>query len=325
VENNRLTKELKAANTSLMQKNAETSGLLEQIVNHSTDGIVVVDTNNKVIFSNPCALSLLIEHYRVLPGDEFKLPFKEDHIVHQTLTRSAKNDLIIEVRSSMISHEGGQAFLITLHDLSDAERLHHEKQRSETRIKKSLLQMARAISITVEKNAPYMTGHQNRVATLAVAIANKMDLADNIIEGINIAGLVHDTGMNYVPTEILNRPAPLTNEERLMVQEHPTIGYEIMSTVDFVWPIAEIVLQHHERIDGSGYPNAITGDHMKLESKILAVADVVSAMCEPRAYRQAYPVNEILAYIKQESGKKFEPVVVTHCISVLTEGYFNLI
>jgi hypothetical protein len=87
-----------------------------------------------------------------------------------------------------------------------------------------------------------MTGHQNRVATLAVPIANKMDLADNRIEGINIAGLVDDIGMNYFPTEILNRPAPLTNEERLMVQEHPTIGYKIMSTVDFDWPIAEIIM-----------------------------------------------------------------------------------
>lgn len=324
MENSRLTEELKAANAGLLQQNVETSSLLEQIVNHNTDGIIVVDSAKKVIFSNPSALTLLLEHNRLMPGDEFKLPFKENQVFHQRLSRKNNDDLILEIHASTISHEGEQAFLITLHDLSDIERVHEERKQTEINIKKALLQTVNAISMTVEKRDPYTAGHQNRVAGLAVAIGEKMGLSEDALEGIKIGGLIHDIGKIYIPSEILNRPGAVNEYERLIIQEHTIIGHEIMSTVDFPWPIAEIILQHHENIDGSGYPDGITGDKIKLESKIMAVADAVAAMSEYRPYRAAFSIAEILDIIKQESGRKFEPVIVDTCVKVLREDKFQL-
>jgi len=324
IENSRLTEELKKANAGLIQQNVETSSLLEQVVNHNSDGIIVIDGDRKVIFSNPSALSLLMEHYRVLPGDEFKLPFKENQIFRERLPREKTDDLIIEVRSATILHEGEQAFLITLHDLSDIERIHEERKRTEKNIKKALLQTVNAITLTVEKRDPYTSGHQDRVARLAVAIGEQMQFSEDELEGLKIGGLIHDIGKIYIPAEILNRPGPVNEYERLIVQEHTTIGYEIMSTVDFPWPIADMVLQHHENIDGSGYPNGLKGDEITLEAKIMAVADVVAAMSEYRPYRTMFSLDDIISLIKSESGKKFEPRIVDVCIKVLQSTSFQL-
>ena len=324
LENSHLTEELKAANARLIQENVETSSLLEQIVNHNSDGIIVVDNEKKVIFSNPSALNLLIEHYRVLPGDEFKLTFKENQVFRQRLSRKNNDDLIIEIRSSTITHEGKPAFLITLHDRSGIERAHEERKNAELKIKKALFQTVKAISLTVENRDPYTAGHQNRVARLAVAIGERMGFSSDNLEGLNIGGLIHDIGNIYIPTEILNRPGPVNEYERLIVQKHTIIGYEIMSTVDFPWPVAEMVLQHHENIDGSGYPNGLTGDEIKLESKIMAVADVVAAMSEYRPYRDMFSITDIISFIKQQSGKKFEPEIVDFCIDVIQDDSFNL-
>lgn len=320
-ENSRLTEELKTANAQLVQKNLETSGVLEQVVNHNTDGIVVVDNSKKVIFSNPSALTLLIEHYRVLPGDEFKLPFKENQIFRQILPRTGKDNLILDIRSSMILHEGESAFLITLHDVSDVERAHNARQRAEANIKKACLQMAQVIALIVEKRERYIAaGHQKRVADLAVAIGDAMELSDFVLEGLRIGALVYDIGKIYIPLAVLKRAGSISKEERLQIQGHVRTGYDIISTIDFPWPIADMVLQHHEHVDGSGYPNGLCGDAMCLESKILALADVVVAMLEDRPYRTAYSSDEVLDYMARESGKRFAPEVVESCIKLLNKG-----
>ncbi len=320
MENNRLTEELQTANKMLMQKNAETSSLVEQIVNHNTDGIVVVDTNNKVIFSNPSALTLLIESYRALPGDEFRLPFKENQVFHHSMSRPDKPDLQLEIRSSTITHEGEHASLVTIHDISDIERIQSERQRSENSIKKTMMQMIDVISLIIEKRDPYSAEHQKRVTELAVAIAKAMNLDDTMVEGISIGAQIHDIGKIHIPAEILNRAGSLNKYERLIVQQHTNTGFEIMSKIDFPWPVAKMILQHHEHVDGTGYPNGITGNDMIIESKILALVDVVSAMSEYRRYRSAHPLDNIVEYIKQESGKKFDPAVVDYCTQVLNEN-----
>ncbi len=294
------------------------------MVNHNSDGIVVVDADRKVIFSNPSALTLLIEHYRVLPGDKFQLPFKENQVFHKRLVRKKNDDLTIEIRSSIILHGGEQAFLITLHDLSDIERIHEEKKRAEINIKKALVQTVNAISLTVEKRDPYTSGHQNRVARLAVAIGEQMEFSEGELEGLKIGGLIHDIGKIYIPAEILNRPGSINEYERLIIEEHTIIGYEIMSSVDFPWPIADMVLQHHENIDGSGYPNGLKDDEITVEAKIIAIADVVAAMSEYRPYRDVFTLEEIIQFIKDTSGKKFEPEIVEICIKLLQGTSFQL-
>jgi len=324
LENTRLTEALKRANADLMQQNLETSGLLEQIVNHNTDGIIVLDKAKKVIFSNPAALTLLLKHYRVLPGDEFKLPFKENHIFQQRLARAGKDDLVLEIRSAMISHEGRPADLVTLHDISDIERAHTAKNHADIKIKTALLQTVKVISVIIDKRVPYTVGHQNRVAWLAVAIGEKMGLSHFDLEGLRIGGLIHDIGKIYIPAKILNRPGELNQYERRILQEHTTTGYEIISTVDFPWPIAEMVLQHHENIDGSGYPQGLKGDAIRREAKIMAVANVVAAMSDYRPYRPMFSLDEIIDFIQQQRGKKFAPEIVDICIHILQSGQFNL-
>jgi len=317
IENIRLTKELQIANAHLLQKNQETSGLLEQVINHITDGIIVVDQNKMVIFSNPSALTLLIDHYKVLPGDYFKLPFKPNQIHHLRLPRSDKGDLHIEAHTSSITHEGKEAFLITLRDQSAIERIYEEKLRSRSMIKKILLQTVKTMGLTIEKRDPYTAGHQNKVAKLAVEIGKYMGLDDNQLEGLKVGGLVHDIGKISIPSEILNRPCLANEHERLVIQDHSRIGYEILSTIDFPWPVAEIALQHHEYIDGSGYPRGLVGDEMILEAKIISVANRVVAMSEYRPYRNSSAKADIIRFLEQESGKKFEPDIVKACTEIL--------
>ncbi len=324
LENVRLTKELTAANKGLEQENQETSGLLEQIVNHNTDGIIVTDIHKKVIFSNPTALSLLIDHFKVLPGNDLELPFKENQIIHHRLSSNKQTKFLLEIRSSTITHEGEPAYLITVHDITDIERMHEEKKRAETNIKKALLQTVNAISITVEKRDPYTAGHQARVAKLAVAIGEKLDFDDHQLEGLRIGGLIHDIGKIYIPAEILNRPGPVNKYERLILQDHTKVGYEIISTVDFPWPVADMVLQHHENIDGSGYPNGLKGDEISFEAKIIAIADVVAAMSEYRPYRDIIPMDNIISTLKQQRGKKFDPEITDICIDIIQNESFDL-
>ncbi len=325
MENSRLTEELTKANAQLTQKNVETSGFLEQVVNHSNDGIVIVNQQNLVIYSNPSAITLLIEHYKVLPGDEFELPYKENQKLNRRLTRQAKDDIVVEINCSAITQDGQRAFLVSLHDISDLERIRIEKRRSEQHIKNVVFQIINVISKTLEERCLHTDNHQSRVSELAVAIADKMELDEQQQEGIRIAGLILDMGNLYFPDEILNHPGKIGKDEQLILQQHTVEAYNTLSKIDFPWPVAEIVLQHHEYLDGSGYPNGLTDNEIKLESKIITVADVVTAMSEDRPHRQAISIDVIIDYITQEKGKKFAPEVVDICIDLINKGNdFNI-
>ena len=143
------------------------------------------------------------------------------------------------------------------------------------------------MSMTLEMRDPYMAGHQHRVAGLAVAIAQEMNLAWDKIEGLRFAGIIHDIGKIAAPTEIMTKPGRLTKTEFQLIKDHPRVGYEMIKDIAFPWPVAHIVLQHHERLDGSGYPEGLVGDAILPEARILAVADVVEAVCSLRPYRPA--------------------------------------
>ncbi len=325
MENSRLTEELTKVNAQLTQKNVETSGFLEQVVNHSNDGIVIVNQQNQVIYSNPSAITLLIEHYKVLPGDEFELPYKENQKLNRRLTRQAKDDIVVEINCSAITQDGQRAFLVSLHDISDLERIRIEKRRSEQHIKNVVFQIINVISKTLEERCLHTDNHQSRVSELALAIANKMELDEQEQEGIRIAGLILDMGNLYLPDEILNHPGKIGTREQLILQQHTVEAFNTLSKIDFPWPVAEIVLQHHEYLDGSGYPNGLTDNEIKLESKIITVADVVTAMSEDRPHRQAISIDVIIDYITQEKGKKFAPEVVDICIDLINKGNdFNI-
>ncbi|MES9888360.1 MAG: HD domain-containing phosphohydrolase, partial [Candidatus Sedimenticola sp. 6PFRAG1] len=150
------------------------------------------------------------------------------------------------------------------------------------RLQRNLEQTISAMARTVEKKDPYTAGHQERVSELAVEIAREMDLDEEKVQALRLAGTVHDLGKIYVPSEILNRPGKLADYEFNVIKTHPVVGYEIIKDIDFPWPIAQMVRQHHERMDGSGYPDGLSNDEILLEARIMAVADVVEAMFSHR-------------------------------------------
>jgi len=175
------------------------------------------------------------------------------------------------------------------------------------------------MALTVETRDPYTGGHQRRATNLARAIATEMGLSEEQIDGIRMAGLVHDLGKISVPAGILNKPSRLTEDEFGIVQTHPQVGYDILKTIEFPWPVAQIVLQHHERMDGSGYPKGLVGKDVLLEARILAVADVVEAMSSHRPYRPALGMDKALEEISRNKGVLYDPSVVDACLKVFTE------
>jgi putative nucleotidyltransferase with HDIG domain len=175
----------------------------------------------------------------------------------------------------------------------------------------------------VESRDPYTAGHQKRVAKLAVAIAGEMGLSEEKIDLIRMGSLIHDIGKIYIPSEILTKPAKLGDLEFAMIKSHPTVGYKILNKVDFIPVIVDIVYQHHERIDGSGYPLGISGDKIFLESRIVAVADLVEAMASNRPYRAAQGKDVALAEIKKQRGSTLDAGVVDACLKLFEEQEFH--
>jgi putative nucleotidyltransferase with HDIG domain len=181
-----------------------------------------------------------------------------------------------------------------------------------------------ALAATTKYRDPYTAGHQILVTQLACAMANEMALPEDRIDGLRVAGQLHDLGKIALPAEVLTKPSKLTETETLLVRTHVQAGYEILKTIDFPWPVAEIVLQHHERMDGSGYPQGLAGDAILLEARILAVADVVEAMARHRPYRAALGVEKALEEISLNKGVLFDSAAVDACLRLITEGRFDL-
>ncbi|NNM83336.1 MAG: response regulator [Burkholderiales bacterium] len=199
-----------------------------------------------------------------------------------------------------------------------------ELRESEKRLRASLIDSVSAIASTVELRAPYTAGHQHRVAMIAKAIASRLDLDENLVEGLYLASVVHDVGKIHIPAEILSKPGRLNDLEYNLIKVHPGAGYEILKSIDFPWPIAKIVLQHHERLDGSGYPDGLKGDAILQEAKILAVADVIEAMASHRPYRVALGLDLALGEIEKGSGRLYDPEVVKACLWLFREGGFRM-
>ncbi len=208
-------------------------------------------------------------------------------------------------------------------DITEQKAHQKEARISFSRLRQSFKEVINALSIAIEMRDPYTSGHQLRVANLATAIAKELKLDENVVEGIQIAGIVHDIGKLSIPAEILSKPGQLKDIEYMLIKSHPTTGHDILSKIDFPWPIAEIVYQHHERINGSGYPRSLTGDNVLLEAKILCVADVIEAMSSHRPYRPSLGVNAALIEINEHKGTLFDAEVVEACNRVFSSGEFS--
>lgn len=207
-------------------------------------------------------------------------------------------------------------------DISERKQVAGLLEESIRKIERTVEASIQSISYTMETRDPYTAGHQRRVTQLACAIGREMGLSDTQIAGIRVAGLVHDIGKISVPTEILSKPGPLTGVEMAMIKAHPKVGYDILKNIEFQWPVAWTTLQHHERMDGSGYPSGISGNEILLEARILAVSDVVEAMSSHRPYRPALGIDKALDEISRGGGTLYDPDVVHACLMAFAKSGF---
>lgn len=199
-------------------------------------------------------------------------------------------------------------------------RVHFQQkaiEKSREQMTSLLEQMVATLARAIEMRDPYTDGHQKRVSLLSVAIAEELGLSKEMIHGIRLAASIHDIGKIHIPAEILTRPGKLDRTEFELIKRHPSIGHEIIGNMDFPWPISKIVLEHHEKWDGTGYPNGLKGDEILLEARIVCVADVVEAMASHRPYRPGLGMEAAIAEIKVNSGTLFDPVIVEACVRVI--------
>lgn len=195
------------------------------------------------------------------------------------------------------------------------------RRHAESRLRQTLMQTVESFSMMVEKRDPYTSGHQKKVGKLACAIAREMNLNNEQIEGIYIAANLHDIGKISIPVEFLNKPGRLSEKEMDIIKIHPETAYDMLKAIDFQFPVATVILQHHEKMDGSGYPFGLTREDILLESRIITVADVVEAISSHRPYRPALGIEAALEEISDHAGTLYDRKVVEICLSLFVNGF----
>jgi PAS domain S-box-containing protein/putative nucleotidyltransferase with HDIG domain len=230
-----------------------------------------------------------------------------------------------EIDGAVLRDQGGAPYGVVYlcRDITERKQAESSLREGLIKLRTTLKASIDALASAIEMRDPYTAGHQERVTRLARAIALEMGLDKERVEAIEIAGVIHDIGKLYVPAEILSKPTKLSDLEYSMIKMHAQVGYTILSKIDFPWPIAQIVHQHHEAINGSGYPQGLAGKDILLEAKILCVADVVEAMSSHRPYRPALGIKAALAEITQKQGILYDREVVDACLKLFREKNFK--
>jgi PAS domain S-box-containing protein/putative nucleotidyltransferase with HDIG domain len=312
-----------------------------------TDGVIATDDTGNTTFINPKAEYLtgwkqidalnfpienifLVRHEK--SGKKFNLPLqdvlkgKETDVFSETILISRNgNKTPVEFRIAPIKQEDNRisGTILAFSNIS-RRKIAEEKLKESWEEQKRVMQgTLDAMAFTIEKRDPYTAGHQHRVTKLAMAIAERLGLTKDRIEGLRMAGELHDIGKIYVPAEILSKPGNITDVEFNIIKTHPKVGYDILKPIKFPWPIQEFVLQHHERMDGSGYPDGLKGNNIHLEARILAVADVIEAMVSHRPYRPALPIQQAMDEIKHNQGVLYDKKAVDACLDILMKGNFT--
>jgi PAS domain S-box-containing protein/putative nucleotidyltransferase with HDIG domain len=274
--------------------------------------IIVIAKNAKLLKDEQGNVIGAIESFEDITGRK-----KEE----QSFQKSYQN-LEIQVRERTIElSKINEALLV---EIMQRKKVQKNFEDGNEKLQRVLNETISALAFTVEKRDPYTAGHQERVTQLAEAIAKQMKLSPAQILGVKTAAMIHDIGKICVPAEILSKPSKLTTYEFNIIKAHPEVGYDILKEIEFPWPVSSIVAQHHERLDGSGYPNALKGDEILIEAHILIVADVVEAMASHRPYRPALGIERALDEIISKKGLLYNPEVVSACISLFMEQGFKL-
>lgn len=300
----------------------------------SRDAIYISDSKGKLLDVNQFTLEIFcytreemsqmdIHDIYVNPEDRLNLVReieKKGSVKDYEVKLRNKNGKVMDclVTSSVWRTKNGRVlgYQGIIRDISEQKRSREELDRTLDNLQTVMKGTIQAMAYTVETRDPYTAGHQQRVADLSRAIANEMGLPENQIEGVFMAGVIHDLGKISVPAEILSKPGRLPELEFSLIKIHPQSGYDILKGIEFPWPIAQIVLQHHERMDGSGYPRGLSGEDILIEARILAVADVVEAMASHRPYRPALGIDAALEEISANKNAHFDQDVVDACLKL---------
>lgn len=322
--------ERKKAEDALREAALYTRSLIEA----SVDPLVTIGTDGKITDANLATEQATGLGRSKLIGTDFADYFTEPERARAAYLRVLKDGMLRDF--SLILRSVSGATMNVLYNASTFVDRKGEVEgvfaaardvtalgESEAATRNALLEMVDAIALTVEMRDPYTSGHQRRVAELASAIAERMGLETAIIEGARLGAMIHDIGKIHVPAEILSKPGILSKYELQMVQTHPGVGAEIVQGVHSPWPIAQMIAQHHERLDGSGYPDGLKGDEILLEARIIAVADVVEAMSSHRPYRPSLGVGAALDEITRGRGTLFDARVVDTCLALFEENTFE--
>jgi len=302
------------------------------------EGIIIYNRAGIVTFVNPTADKLLQWSRMELVGSNINVFLSGEsrvkdvlktgesiHSDNELFRRKDGSSFPVSYISSPIILEGKIKWgIVTFQDITERKRIEKEINENLERLKKVLDDTVKALSFAGEMRDPYTAGHQRRVTQLALEIAKEMSLGDNIKEAIRISGILHDIGKITIPAEILSKPGRLTEYERIILKGHSQVGYEMIKAIDFPLPVADIIIQHHERLDGSGYPNGLKGDEIRLEARILAVSDVVEAMSSHRPYRPALGAEKALEEIERNAGTLYDEEVVKTCVRLFREKGFTL-
>ncbi|MCX6074341.1 MAG: response regulator [Campylobacterales bacterium] len=235
-----------------------------------------------------------------------------NRILEQSKKRHSRSDEVKNSTPFEQKHYEAQAKML--------DKKLHELEEQHAKVRKGLVDMIKAVGLTIEKRDPYTAGHQQRVSEIAANIARELGWDEARIEGVKLGALVHDIGKLAVPIEILSKPGKLLPIEFELIKMHPQEGYEILKDIDFPWPIAQMILQHHERINGSGYPQGLRDNQILDEAKILGVADVVEAIASHRPYRPALGIDVAISEIEKYKGELYDPFIVDMCVKVLREN-----
>jgi PAS domain S-box-containing protein len=314
--------------------------LKERMLDGASDSIFLHDLDGRFTYVNEAAYkSRGYEKDELLAKDIFALPTPEYAALREKrLTELlAKGEVIFE---SAHFHKDGSIMPVEIQarvfDLDDrtlilsAARDITERKQAETQVRQGLDKLHQALqgtvvalANTVEIKDPYTAGHQQRVAQLSCAMARELGWSPDQVEGMRVLCFLHDMGKIAVPAEILNKPGKISLTEFSLIKVHPQVGYDILKDIAFPWPVAQGVLQHHERLDGSGYPSGLTDGEITPEAKILAVADVVEAMASHRPYRPALGIDQALKEITDNKGKLYDPQAVEVCVRLFTEQDFR--
>jgi len=314
--------------------------LFKELFNSSPHAIFIIQDGKFKLINPQFTKETDYKEEEVIKFDLFKLIYSKDRkMVREKVIKMLKGKLpsgfeyrgirksgeirwVLQAVTS-INYQGQRAILGSFKDITEIRQVQKELQESYGRLHRTMEGMINTIAKITETRDPYTAGHQLKVSKLATAIAQKRKLPPDKIEGIRIASLVHDIGKISIPAEILSKPTKLNEIEYSLIKDHSQIGYDILKKVDFLWPIAEIVLQHHERIDGSGYPQGLKGNKILLEARIIGVADVVEAMSSHRPYRPAKGIGAALEEISQNKGILYDPEVVDICLELFEEKSFK--